>query len=249
MNYIKFSANHQETQPSDKKREAWILFPPFPGLQGKNEDIAKVICNENQVDVFVFNYTGLSSNPNESFSFITAVEESIAFAQDLLKLYDKLNFVGHSWGGLVSLNIFNKILTSEQRGLMILIAPFTEFPKDGSIESWLIPMAEKQEHFSFSHKDPLDVRNNFFSVETAYAPRQHLENLKTENNQITLIEAINDHDVPNHSTESLYQLLGSKQTVQRFKLKDDHCFTQNRNAIINVIRIAIETTILTPSTH
>jgi len=244
MKSIKFPPLNQSSfsKSSSNNKEAYLLFPGFPGTQGKNEDIAEAIFKKTQLETFVIHYTGLTTNPgpDETFDFLKSVDESIQFVKSLLVQYEKLHLVGHSWGGLIALNIFSKVFTSEQRGKLILLAPFTEFPKDGSVENWLIPMATKQEHFRFSYKNPEDVRNNFFAVEKTYSPRDHLDQLKIQDEQITLIEAINDPDVSNYSTDSLYQILNRQGKIQRFHLQDDHCFIGDRLAIINTVLAAIE---------
>ena len=227
-------------QPNHSSKEAYLFLPSFPGTQGKNEDIAEAVSHKTCCHSYVIHYAGLGLATSKTFDFIKSVGESIQLAHLLLEKYEKLHLVGHSWGGLISLNLFSTTLTSEQRGQLILSAPFTEFPHDGSVESWLIPMATKKDFILFSDEDPEKVRDNFFSVEKIYHPRKGLSNLKPRKNQVALIEAINDPDVPNQSTDSLYQLLNHQGNALRVRLHDNHCFTNDRDAIIGSVLTVID---------
>lgn len=229
-------------QPNNPSQaEAYLFLHSFPGIQGKNEDIAQAVSHNTGRNAYVIHYAGLGLAKDKTFNFIKSVEESIEVTRSLLEKYEKLHLVGHSWGGLISLNIFNSFLKPEQRGQLILLAPFTEFPRDGSVESWLIPMASKKDVVHFSYKSPEEVRNDFFSVEKKYDPRKNLVHLKLQDKQVALIEAIDDPDVPNRSTASLYQLLSQQGDIQLIRLEDDHCFTKNRKNIIDSTLTVIDT--------
>ncbi len=215
--------------------EAYLFLHSFPGTRGKNEDIAEATSHKTGCNSYILHYAGLGLASGKPFDFIKSIEESIQLARSLLDKYKILHLVGHSWGGLIALNIFSSIFTPAQRGQLILLAPFTEFPHDGSVESWLIPIAEQQDIIQFSHANPEKVKDNFFSVETIYNPRKNLTRLALKNKQVALIEAIDDPDVPKQSTDSLYKLLSQECQVQRIQLEDDHCFNNNRAAIITAV--------------
>lgn len=224
---------------SSSNKESYLFLHSFPGTQGKNEDIAETVSLKTGCDSYVIHYAGLGCATDKKFDFIKSVEEAIQLARFLTEKYEKIHLVGHSWGGLIALNLFNSILTLDQRGQLILLAPFTEFPLDGSVESWLIPMASKKDGILFSHEDPNKVRDNFFSVEKIYPPRKNLDQLKFQNKQVAIIEAIHDPDVPNHSTASLFQLLNQQNEIQFYHLQDDHSFSKNRPTIIAAVLTVI----------
>ena len=47
--------------------------------------------------------------------------------------YKKIHIVGHSWGGLVTLNVLREIPSNV--GQVVLLNPLTEFPKDSDIRN------------------------------------------------------------------------------------------------------------------
>lgn len=224
-----------------KTKEVYFFLHGVPAIGYKNEDIARAVTAHTGQDSIVIHYRGLGNSTEGSiirdFDFTESVKDSIEYAAMLAGQYSIIHVVGHSWGGCIALNIFRQ-LKPEQRGQLVLLAPFTEFPKDGSVEAWLVPMSADGR---IPLRMGLDARTNFFEVEKIYPPKQDISKICSKNNQVFLIEAKDDPDVPNQHTEILYQLLLKNPfQIGRCFLADDHLFKSDRPALIQCILKAID---------
>lgn len=223
---------------TERSDEVYYFLHGVPATQIKNEDIARAVVKSTQKDVIVIHYRGLgkSTTIDPSFDFIASIEDTLALANILTCDYRRIHLIGHSWGGCVALNIFREsLLPAQKAGQVILLAPFVEFPDD---VPWLIPLIKEG-------RLPLKAGvngayKNFYAVKDIYPPKKSIHSLCQHDNQFTIIEAIDDPDVPNEQTTNLYtDLKQSSKKVQFYRLCDDHLFSNNRNAIIEAVLGAI----------
>jgi len=137
-------ALHIQSEISEiKSAEVYFFLHGVPSIAHKNEDIARAVIIHTKSDSVVSIYKGLGEAKKIGrFDFINSVKDSLEFAKKLAQDYKTVHLIGHSWGGCIALNIFRDALKPQKRGQIILLAPFTDIPKDGSIESWLIPMSK-----------------------------------------------------------------------------------------------------------
>lgn len=180
----------------------------------------------------MLHFQGLG-NSTGPFSFTNTLEEAHLVSMHLIKEHgvQTLNIVGHSWGGLVGLELFQN-LPKENRGQLILMAPFSEFPQDASIRNWLNTI-EQNKQVKFSNETVGFAAQNFYAVETLRSPLSNLKNIQLSQHQIIIIEAKNDPEVPNAATKNLAAYFNSFPTFITLDL--DHSFLNDRNLIIETV--------------
>ena len=217
---------------TNKINEAYLFLHGFPANLGtKNQDIAESLTFATGINSFVLHYQGLG-NSGGKFSFTESVKESIQAAHDLISKYEikYLHIVGHSWGGLVGINVFKSI--QSQRGKLILLAPFTVFPTDDSINNWLDSVEVEFPNLFISSESGF-AKKNFYETKISYDPLKVIKEVKIEKNQVTITEAFNDPEVPNETTQALGELFNI--AVKPITLNLDHSFLKDRKMVTETV--------------
>lgn len=219
-------------------REAVMIchgFPAQPAVSAtveKNRDIAEELMRTGRYDAYVMHYSGLGSSAG-SFSFVNSVIDSVEFALKLLDKfeYEKLHLVGHSWGGLVALNIYYR-LPSHLRGRVVLLSPFTIFPSDEVLKSAILAInADTVIKYACGGVD--EVVDELRVVEEKYSPINIVKELKSLGSNTTIIQAIEDDEVPVEFTRDFVKLF--LITPKYIEIDTEHKFQRSRSHVIREI--------------
>lgn len=224
-----------ESEHSPTKK-CCLLFPGVPAINQRNEDIARRISISQNIDAYVAYYNGLTPNLYNTrlrhFSFTNSLKDMLSLTESLLKNYDTITLIGHSWGGLVALYVFSKLVKYKNKfDSIILMAPFIYFPRD---IPWLEPMIlSKSIPVAGSIESAIE---DFYNVEKIFDLNLVVDSISNNLNCIKIVEAENDQDVPNNLTKKFMNLLRRKNVeVISKKLNDDHLFSKYRENIISVV--------------
>jgi len=216
---------------SKSSEGAILLFHGFPADKGnKNSDIAEALFSKTPYDVFLIHYRGLG-DAKGVFSFSHSILESVNSAKALISRYhyEQVHLIGHSWGGLVAMNVFREIVRF--RGKLLLLSPFNEFP-DRSVLSSIIESVIQEIPFLFGHATLDAVLDDLESVKASCSPRTIASELQVPAESITIIQASRDEEVSVASTEAFCKLFPC--APKYFKLDQDHSFS-NREELVRVV--------------
>jgi len=215
---------------SAKQKKSAILFlHGFPADSGKNEDIAEGLSkSELDVDCYIIHYAGLGLS-NGIFSFCQSIIDSTELAETLIKMdYKSLYLVGHSWGGLVSLNIMNSL--QKCINSCILLAPVTLLPNEEVTREMLSTFIKSREVNGTLYS--LDILlDEYKIIRSQYNPFKIFTNLSGKN--ISIIQGLNDVVTPPNGSRSFSKLFFPAIPVE--EVDDDHWFNNDRNRIYNLI--------------
>lgn len=217
--------------------EAVILFHGYPSTESKNEYIAEHISNFLNKDVFLFHYEGLG-NSLGLFSFPKSILESIAYYNWVAKHgYKKITILGHSWGGLIALNLVAEIQQHSLIDKVILLSPYNYFPEGLQLTKLIDYIYEDTKDI---FKQPKSIMTNQVQeILLSYQPRSKIQNIKQFPNPIYILQATNDNEVSPESTAEFVQLLRSSKTIFK-KINTDHSFTENRTDFLNELTKILE---------
>ncbi len=209
---------YKSSSPAD---EAYLFLHGFPAVRGKNEDLAEAIAETVDKDVYLIHYEGLGQSKGD-FSFSRSIEASKDFAEYLLQKnrYQKLHLVGHSWGGLVAVNL--KYFLREKIGELIFMAPFTNLPNEEKARAIL--NYTKAEYPNIA--DHLDVEKlvlELSQIRENSHPWKIAKKLDMSPNQILILQGLNDDEVEPRDTRYFAELMPAGSTY--IESDDDHGFS------------------------
>lgn len=226
----------RSTVPS---REAAVVFhgfpaqPPWDPVREKNRDIAERIAQDVEHDTFVMHYAGLGRSSG-NFSFPHSVTDSIALVDRLQREYgySKVHIVGHSWGGLVALNVY-QALPEDVRGNMVLLSPFVFFPEDALLRQALAAIGG-QTTIHYAAGDTIDdAVRDLRSVESSHNPLHVVTQLPALGARTLILQADQDDEVPVEQTQKLVEKF--PQRPKYFEVPTDHKFSIDRDRWIDAI--------------
>lgn len=216
---------------AEKSEEAVLMLHGYPSPEGKNEYIAEYISSYLKKDVFLIHYAGLGKS-NLNFSFPKSIEDSINYFNCLneIKKYKSFYLIGHSWGGLIALNIIKHVNTNNIKSVLLL-SPYTYFPS-GCDLTQLIQLVynETKEFFRGSYAE---MANQVQEIILNYQPLLFLDKLKSFTGVINIIQAANDIEVLPSNTKLFFDSLSNRATY--FEINCDHGFSQNREDLLLLI--------------
>ncbi|OFZ54827.1 MAG: hypothetical protein A2428_07070 [Bdellovibrionales bacterium RIFOXYC1_FULL_54_43] len=210
---------------------AVLLFHGFPANKGnKNSDVAEALFSETPYDIYIIHYRGLG-NAKGAFSFSHSILESVNSAKALISRYhyEQVHLIGHSWGGLVAMNVFREI--ARFRGKLLLLSPFNEFP-DNSVLSSIIESVIQEIPVLFGHATLDSVLDDLESVKSSCSPRNIASTLQVPSSSITIIQASRDEEVSVASTKVLCKLFPC--APKYLELDQDHSFS-NREDLVRAV--------------
>ncbi|PJC65212.1 MAG: hypothetical protein CO021_00305 [Deltaproteobacteria bacterium CG_4_9_14_0_2_um_filter_42_21] len=225
--------------PQDSKpRETAVLVfhgfpaqPPWSEAAEKNRDLAEKLAREGGCDSYLMHYAGLGKSDG-TFSFLASVRDSIELAQLLQPRYTKFHLVGHSWGGLVALNVYAS-LPPNLRGRVALLSPFTIFPDDVLLRQAL-EMIQSETKISYAAGDNFDdVLQDLRDVERSYNPFAVLQRHPTLGASTLILQAIDDNEVPAQSTQRFVNAFGRKPLYG--EVDTDHKFSKGRDRFMQAV--------------
>ncbi|EKD51334.1 MAG: hypothetical protein ACD_62C00281G0005 [uncultured bacterium] len=217
--------------------EACLFLHGFPAasrefpMQEKNQDIAAAIAQHLGMDSFVTHYRGLGLSKGR-FSFIDSIEESCVVASTLVRTFDyrKVHLVGHSWGGVVALNVFERL--ASRQGNLILLSPFTVFPDRATLKQVLISLcASETIDFKYANMDL--IVEELGKVEEKYNPQQLASRIIEAGGKVLLIQAIHDDEVPASVNRAFCSRFPTG--IEYAEIDTDHKFSRNRDQLLSML--------------
>jgi esterase/lipase len=213
-----------------KSKEAIFIFHGFPSQKNRNKDIAYALSKSTNHTIIVHHYQGLGESLGE-FTFFESLDNAEKFIKHHLKLgkYKKIHFVGHSWGGFISLNMLRKFPIIVDK--IFLLSPFNQVPENKNLTILVDALFHEYPHCFFK-TTKAKVKKDFMNVEKKYDLIKFLKTY-TSTQKIKILQAKNDLAVPESTTRHLSQLLGRACKYQEVKI--DHSFTEQRAQTIKAI--------------
>jgi pimeloyl-ACP methyl ester carboxylesterase len=210
---------------------AFLFFHGFPADTNKNEDFAKALAEINSHS-FVLHYSGLGAS-NGLFSLAATIEE----AKNLLHFvknkstYKSIYIIGHSWGGLVAINLLKQIPFQFKKAA--LLAPFCILP-DEQIATEILEdfcINQKQNHNRqydinalLKEYKTIKLKNDLIDVGSA---------LKNTTTPILIIQGT--HDIVSIPEGAMKLSMSLGNTSQLIEVDDEHHFI-NRDKIIKLLK-------------
>lgn len=211
-------------------REAIFIFHGFPSQKNRNKDIAYALSKATKHTVIVHHYEGLGESLGD-FTFQKSLKNAEKFVAYHLRQgnYKKIHFVGHSWGGFVSLNLLRKF--SSQVKSLFLLSPFNQIPENKNLSDLVDGLFKEYPHCFFK-TNKSRVKKDFERVEKEYDLQTFFRNKKISQ-KIKILQAKNDLAVPEKTTREIAKLLG--ESCQYKEIAVDHSFTEKRSQTIKMI--------------
>lgn len=210
-------------------RRAVILFHGFPAEtfldaeKEKNRDLGNYLAQNLDIDVYITHYAGLGRNKDKEFNFISSITDSISLIEDLKSKYSRLDVVGHSWGGLVAINCISELGI---RSKVLLMSPFNLIPSN-EVLTLILSSLMVEVPFLFKNKTISDYLKELELIRENFCP-QILSKITTFKNEILILQAEQDEEVPAETTMELQKNLpNSKLEI----METDHRFWKNREAL------------------
>lgn len=216
---------NEKYSASEKSERVILIFHGFPSSQNKNEHIAEYLTQQLKADVFIFHYEGLGQSQG-LFSFENSIQDAISYYK-MVKAqgYRSVSLIGHSWGGLVALNLITTIESALLPNQLILLSPLNNIPVGDALMGLVDSLyAGSKESFKQSKET---MAQQISVVASHYNPRHKIEELKSLKMPIHIIQASDDDKVHPQSTASFVDLIDSNHVQFEF-LDTDHRFQTNQ---------------------
>lgn len=220
-NYVlKISPTQGDTQT------AIVLFHGFPAepvtdhSKEKNIDFGRYLCSELGITVYIPHYNGLGKNKGNEFSFVNSITDSIELVELLKTNYSSLSIIGHSWGGLVALNVIKK--QPEIIDRVVLQSPFVKIPDSKNLRLVLEYLFSDLPHLTQS-KSIDSYLLEFDEVRLNYNPFGVISNYENKISGL-ILHAERDDEVPLVTTEKLSEMLNWPYEV----IDTNHGFWEKR---------------------
>ena len=212
-------------------QEAVLFLHGFPAEQGnKNIDLAESLRDQFGIDAYLIHYHGLGKSPVGQFTFLRSIQDALAYAQMLIKThgYERLHLVGHSWGGLVALNVFHGILA--QAGCLVLLAPFTQIAPVAGLSQLAQYFLRSHPHI-FPDGNHEALMKDLGEIFENHNPLAITPSLISAADRILIVHALEDDLIPREMQLSLIGSFGPARPHYT-ELNTDHRFFRNREAVI-----------------
>jgi esterase/lipase len=221
----------------DRQNEICFFFHGFPGLKSLEmlTPLAKRLAHERGVDTHVMAYPGLHDDLG-AFSFAGAIQASREMVARKVseKDYDRVHFIGHSWGGFVSLALSKSMMSSKLR--LVLLAPLTRVGGRDRPERLFGSVAE-----IYPEKFKPETREAFardmLGVCDAYDFNRHAAGwLKSESVKIILAK---HDDAVTRAESDAFLLQYGRSPLPVEVLDDDHGFTLGPEQLFRAVSRSI----------
>lgn len=211
---------------------ATLFLHGFPGVRSKqNRDLAERAAIEKGRRTYAPLYTGLGFSEGE-FSFVKCRDEVYDFAAKLFRDNERVDLVGHSWGGYLSLGLAAKY--QERVETLVLMSPLLNFftldicqqafsltAKDSSI----LTLGDTDERAREFHK--LGNQEKATDFARAISPQT----------KVTLFQAATDATTPASYAEAL---VNQFQIRPRYEVvPTDHSFLEHRKQALTQVLTAL----------
>lgn len=224
-------AIYSEAFVGDNRSKSAVLYlHGYPADKGvKNRDIAQRVFEQTYLDAFIIHYPGLGLSPGE-FTFDQAVEASDRFAKRLLEEYPTLHLYGHSFGGLVAVELTKR--NQSRIGRVCLASPLNILPSGDALRE-LSNFIYSQTSPLLSHLSQEDFFKNAELLAKEFSPRDSISSIDLSHREFLCIQAANDAEVPAATTSEFVRLFQSA-SLQYEVLDTDHSFMDCREVVGNL---------------
>jgi pimeloyl-ACP methyl ester carboxylesterase len=204
--------------------EGIFIFHGFPSQKNRNKDLAYFLFESTKANVFVHHYEGIGESLGK-FYFEKSLITALRYVEHIKKKFNlkRIHFLGHSWGGFVSLNLLSHF--ADDLGSVVLYSPFTQIPADKGINELAENLMREYPHMFF-HRTLLDVCAEFKMIQERYNYQNSLAAIQWQRPGL-ILQAKNDLLTPEDRTRAVLPLLGSNTQYQ--ELAVDHSFTEKRD--------------------
>lgn len=216
---------------------AILFFHGFPANRGvKNLDLADYIHRKFKEDTYLLHYKGLGESPGE-FKFTESIAEASQVVDFIVRNqpYKEICLVGHSWGGLVSINLAQR--HPEKVKNLILISPFCEVKKTDPLYDWFVSSAREDFKNIFGEQSEAEVTRDFDQILEKHLPKYMAPKL-ADHIQVSVIQAGRDDVTPPSTAKATLSFFKTAPTY--IELDQDHSFTQNRVELAETISRLIQ---------
>jgi pimeloyl-ACP methyl ester carboxylesterase len=219
----------REDAPSER---AILFLHGFPALRGvKNLDIADYINRQFNEDVYLLHYKGLGESVG-SFKFTDSLAEASRVI-DLIcheKKHKELCLVGHSWGGLVALNMAQQHPDKVQS--IVLLSPFCDVKKSDALYDWFVTGVKTELKHIFGEQSEEDIAEDFETIIAHHLPRIVAPKLPSHT-RVSIIQAGQDEVTPVATMKAVLPLFVKPPAY--IELDQDHSFTQSRKELAEAV--------------
>jgi len=216
-------------------KDSVLMLHGFPGEpvedlnKEKNIDIAKQL-NLEGYNVFLYHYEGLGLNRDGIFSFSSSASEAIEVAKIVIeKSKKRIIIIGHSWGGYLAI-LINSLL-KEKIYKTILLSPFIFLPKRSQLKEILENLLCSIPHQMAKGVKSNNLTDDLLTLDFEYFKQK--EQMLSELKNITILHAIEDHEVPLQSSKLLIEC---NPSITLLEVETDHGFKVSREANIELIK-------------
>ncbi len=217
--------------PSSAIESNAVLFlHGFPANRNvKNLDLADVVHQQTKRAVYLLHYRGLGESHGD-FRFTQSIQEAVEVMHRLAKDHRKVTVIGHSWGGLVGMNIAQRC--PELVDQLILLSPLCELDKNNSLYSWILHEVKNDCPGVYGKLSQEDILAEIEGVVANHAPKDIVGRIPSTI-PITLIQAALDDTTPAAAAKALLPHFSSQ--VNYLELPQDHSFSQSRRQLADTI--------------
>jgi len=229
--------------PDKPSRKAILLLHGFPAARGvKNLDIADYLCRHVGHNVYILHYKGLGESRG-TFLFTPAVQEAVNAAESILNDHGMSldTVIGHSWGGLVALNVAHQISHIKK---LVLLSPLCELSKENTLYEWFVEGVKEDWPGIYGALSRAEVEADVVKVADQYAPYSIAPKIpKTVS--VHVIQSKQDDTTPPEATKVLCTKFVRKPEYLELDL--DHSFTQDRPLLGRTIASLLKSSSPLPS--
>lgn len=157
---------HCDAQPGKAATDDWLVFlHGFPSIRSKqNREIAAAVNAELGWPTDLLLYSGLGCAPGE-FTFSGCVDEVGDYFAKLLRERDrKIDLIGHSWGGFVSLLMASRYPERVRR--LVLMSPLLWFASEAEVYGGFTELTK--EHADLNLGNTSDLVRDFCLIGEKY---------------------------------------------------------------------------------
>lgn len=209
--------------------EGIFIFHGFPSQKNRNKDLAHFLSQTTSTSIFVHHYEGIGESLGK-FYFENSLTTAMRYVEHIRKEFGlkRIHFLGHSWGGFVSLNLLP--IFANDLGSVVLYSPFTQIPDGKGIDDLADGLMTEYPHMFF-HRTHAEVCAEFKAIQNNFPYVPSLAKTKWQKPTLVL-QAKNDLLTPEEKTKSVLPLLGPNTHYEELMI--DHSFTEKREHTLDL---------------
>ncbi len=219
-------------RPERPSKRTILLLHGFPANKNlKNLDIAYLLHQKLEANIYIVHYQGLGESPGE-FLFTRSIMESIAVIDRITSQDSErsLELIGHSWGGLVAVNALKERASRLRH--VILLSPLCYADRQSPLREWLLNEVRVECPGVYGNQTQATIARDFEIIIDHHLPTLLAPTLEPSI-PITIIQAKNDDTTPPERTGEFAKRL--TRPPNYLELDDDHSFMQDRRRLADVI--------------